>query len=72
MTTLPLLYTDLIAVAIALFGGGFVIGLMVARKAVREWLARQRQQIKDLLIMGGRQIADPSFVASERSNYEKS
>lgn len=42
MTTLPLLYTDLIAIAIALFGGGFVIGLMVARRAVREWLARQR------------------------------
>ncbi len=33
MTTLPLLYTDLIALAIALFGSGFAIGLMVARRA---------------------------------------
>jgi hypothetical protein len=42
MTTLPLLYTDLIALAIALFLSGFTIGMLVARRAVREWLARQR------------------------------
>ena len=52
MTTLPLLYTDLIALAIALFGSGFAIGLMVARRAVREWLARQRQQTKVCLLWG--------------------
>ena len=32
----------LIALAIALFMSGFTIGMLVARRAVREWLARQR------------------------------
>lgn len=35
-------YGDYIAIAIALFMSGFVAGMLVARKAVREWLARQR------------------------------
>ena len=35
-------YGDFIALAIALFGSGFVAGLFVARRAVRDWLARQR------------------------------
>jgi hypothetical protein len=37
-----MLYTDLIALAIALFTSGFTVGMLVARRAVREWLARQR------------------------------
>jgi hypothetical protein len=37
-----MLFTDLIAIAIALFLGGFTLGMLVARRAVREWLARQR------------------------------
>ena len=35
-------YGDFIALAIALFMSGFVTGIYVARKAVRDWLARQR------------------------------
>jgi len=37
-----MLFTDLIAIAIALFMSGFTLGMLVARRAVREWLARQR------------------------------
>ena len=33
-------YGDYIAIAIALFTSGFTLGLFVARRAVREWLAR--------------------------------
>ena len=33
---------DYVAVAIALFTSGFTLGMFVARRAVREWLARQR------------------------------
>lgn len=33
---------DFVALAIALFMSGFVAGMYVARRAVREWLARQR------------------------------
>lgn len=35
-------YGDYIAIAIALFTSGFTVGMLVARKAVRDWLARQR------------------------------
>lgn len=35
-------YGDYIAIAIALFMSGFTVGMLVARRAVREWLARQR------------------------------
>jgi uncharacterized protein YneF (UPF0154 family) len=35
-------YGDFIALAIALFMSGFVAGMYVARRAVREWLSRQR------------------------------
>ena len=33
---------DYVAVAIALFTSGFTLGKFVARRAVREWLSRQR------------------------------
>jgi hypothetical protein len=33
---------DYVAVAIALFTSGFTLGLLVARRAVTQWLARQR------------------------------
>ena len=68
MTTLPLLYTDLIALAIALFLSGFTIGMLVARRAVREWLARQRQQIKDLLIRGGSKSLSPLLSLLKGAN----
>jgi hypothetical protein len=33
---------DYVAMAIALFMTGFVTGIYVARRAVRDWLSRQR------------------------------
>ena len=33
---------DYVAMAIALFMTGFTAGIYVARKAVRDWLSRQR------------------------------
>ena len=33
---------DYVAMAIALFASGFTLGMLVARRAVREWLSRQR------------------------------
>jgi uncharacterized protein YneF (UPF0154 family) len=35
-------YGDYIAIAIALFMTGFTLGLFVARRAVHDWLSRQR------------------------------
>lgn len=52
-------YGDYIAIAIALFMSGFVAGMLVARKAVREWLARQRQQTVSLLIQGDGKSLSP-------------
>ena len=37
-----LYWGDYVALAIALFTSGFTLGMFVARRAVREWLSRQR------------------------------
>ena len=63
-------YGDYIAIAIALFMTGFVTGIYVARRAVRDWLSRQRQHIFRCAYKGGTANCCPLYCRLERSNND--